>query len=146
MRFSQLHKYIISEDVTKWGLSEKLGPLTYSEEDAEIFLGRTITRHKHVSDVTAHAIDEEVRELINECYQAAKVILERETDTLHLMAAALIKYETIDEGQIKQIINGKEPSPPEDWDDSEPDEDESVEAESSEEKGTPPIGDPAGQH
>ena len=132
--------------VTKWGLSEKLGPLTYSEEDAEIFLGRSVTRHKHVSDVTAHAIDEEVRELINECYQAAKVILERETDKLHLMAAALIKYETIDEGQIKQIINGKEPSPPEDWDDSEPDEDESVEAESSEEKGTPPIGGPAGQH
>ena len=132
--------------VTKWGLSEKLGPLTYSEDDGEIFLGRSVTRHKQVSDITAHAIDEEVRELIDECYVEAKAILERETDKLHLMAEALIKYETIAEGQIKQIMNGEEPSPPEDWDDSEPGEDESVEAESSEEKGTPPIGGPASQH
>ncbi|MED5534674.1 MAG: ATP-dependent zinc metalloprotease FtsH [Pseudomonadota bacterium] len=132
--------------VTKWGLSEKLGPLTYSEDDGEIFLGRSVTRHKQVSDVTAHVIDEEVRELIDECYVEAKAILERRTDKLHLMAAALIKYETIDEDQIKQIMDGQEPSPPEDWDDSEPGEGESDEAESSEEKGTPPIGGPASQH
>lgn len=133
--------------VTKWGLSETMGPLTYSEDDGEIFLGRSVTRHKQVSDVTAHAIDEEVRQLINECYQEAKKILERETDKLHLMAESLIKYETIDENQIKQIMTCKEPSPPEDWDDSEPGEGEAVDvAVSDEEKGVPPLGGPAGQH
>ena len=132
--------------VTKWGLSEKLGPLTYSEDDGEIFLGRSVTRHKQVSDVTAHAIDEEVRGLVDDCYVEAKAILERETEKLHLMAEALIKYETIDEDQIKQIMNGQEPSPPEDWDDSEPGEGETVEVKPSEEKGTPPLGGPAGQH
>ena len=133
--------------VTKWGLSENLGPLTYSEDDGEIFLGRSVTRQKQVSDVTAHAIDEEVRQLINECYLEAKTILERETDKLHLMAEALIRYETIDENQIKQIMTGKEPSPPQDWDDSEPGEGETVDASvSEEEKGVPPLGGPAGQH
>jgi len=133
--------------VTKWGLSENLGPLTYSEDDGEIFLGRSVTRQKQVSDVTAHAIDEEVRQLINECYLEAKTILERETDKLHLMAAALIRYETIDENQIKQIMTGKEPSPPQDWDDSEPGEGETVDVPASEEeKGVPPLGGPAGQH
>src|SRR3970040_2646123 len=62
--------------VTKWGLSERLGPLTYSEDDGEIFLGRSVTRHKQVSDVTAHAIDEEERTLIDTCYGEAKQILE----------------------------------------------------------------------
>jgi cell division protease FtsH len=133
--------------VTKWGLSENLGPLTYSEDDGEIFLGRSVTRHKQVSDVTAHAIDEEVRQLINDCYVEAKTILERETDKLHVMAEALIQYETIDEHQIKQIMTGKEPSPPEDWDDSEPGEGETVDvADAEEDKGVPPLGGPAGQH
>jgi cell division protease FtsH len=133
--------------VTKWGLSENLGPLTYSEDDGEIFLGRSVTRHKQVSDVTAHAIDEEVRQLINDCYVEAKTILERETDKLHLMAEALIQYETIDENQIKEIMTGKEPSPPEDWDDSEPGEGETVDvADAEEDKGVPPLGGPAGQH
>lgn len=133
--------------VTKWGLSENLGPLTYSEEDGEIFLGRSVTRHKQVSDVTAHAIDEEVRQLINDCYVEAKAILERETDKLHVMAEALIQYETIDENQIKEIMTGKDPSPPEDWDDSEPGEGETVDvADTEEDKGVPPLGGPAGQH
>lgn len=133
--------------VTKWGLSENLGPLTYSEDDGEIFLGRSVTRHKQVSDVTAHAIDEEVRQLINDCYVEAKAILERETDKLHVMAEALIQYETIDENQIKEIMAGKDPSPPEDWDDSEPGEGETVDvADAEEDKGVPPLGGPAGQH
>ena len=132
--------------VTKWGLSDKLGPLTYSEDDGEIFLGRSVTRHKQVSDVTAHAIDEEIRQLVDHCYREAKSILEGETDKLHLMAEALIKYETIDEAQINQIMAGKQPSPPEDWDDSEPGEGEAVDAKPVEEKGTPPLGGPAGQH
>ena len=134
--------------VTKWGLSENLGPLTYSEDDGEIFLGRSVTRTKQVSDVTAHAIDEEIRQLIDSCYKEAKTILEKETDKLHLMAEALIKYETIGENQIAQVMKGQEPSPPEDWDDSEPGEGpDSEQKESQQEKNSSsPLGGPAGQH
>ena len=132
--------------VTKWGLSDRLGPLTYSEDDGEVFLGRSVTRHKQVSDGTAHAIDEEVRELIDDCYKEARQILETNEDKLHLMASALIKYETIDENQIKDIMNGQEPKPPEDWDEpSEPGEPVRTEPEPSE-GGTAPLGGPAGQH
>jgi len=132
--------------VTKWGLSVKLGPLTYSEDDGEVFLGRSVTRHKQVSDVTAHAIDEEIRELIDTCYAESKQILEDNTDKLHLMAQALIKYETIDENQIKDIMKGQEPRPPEDWDEpSEPGEPVRAEPEPSD-GGAAPLGGPAGQH
>ncbi len=104
--------------VTKWGLSDKLGPLTYSEDDGEVFLGRSVTQHKQVSDDTAHAIDEEVRRIVDNNYARAKKILEDNVDKLHVMAKALIKYETIDERQIKDIMNGREPRPPEDWEDT----------------------------
>jgi cell division protease FtsH len=102
--------------VTKWGLSDRLGPLTYSEESGEVFLGRSVTQTKQVSDVTAHAIDEEVRRLIEANYSKAKKILEANLDKLHTMAAALIKYETIDDAQISEIMDGKPPTPPEGWD------------------------------
>jgi len=98
--------------VTKWGLSDRLGPLTYSEEDGEVFLGRSVTQHKMVSDVTAHAIDEEVRRVIDTNYKHASDILEREKDKLHTMAEALIKYETIDDDQIRDIMEGRTPRPP----------------------------------
>ena len=106
--------------VTKWGLSERLGPLAYSEEDGEIFLGRSVTQHKQVSDGTAHAIDEEIRSIIDNNYRRAKQILEERMDRLHAMAEALIKYETIDEVQIKDIMAGREPRPPADWTDTPP--------------------------
>jgi len=104
--------------VTKWGLSERLGPLTYSEDDGEVFLGRSVTQHKQVSDDTAHAIDEEVRKIIDANYARAKQLLEYNLDKLHSMAKALVKYETIDESQIRDIMEGREPQPPQDWDDS----------------------------
>ncbi len=104
--------------VTKWGLSDKLGPLTYSEETGEVFLGRSVTQHKQVSDVTAHAIDEEIRHLIEANYKRAREILTSALDKLHLMAEALIKYETIGEDQLKDIMAGKVPQPPADWDDT----------------------------
>src|SRR5690606_8683101 len=87
--------------VTKWGLSERLGPLTYSDEDGEIFLGRSVTQHKQMSDVTAHAIDEEIRSIVDNNYRRAQQILEDNLEKLHAMAGALIKYETIDESQIR---------------------------------------------
>jgi cell division protease FtsH len=104
--------------VTKWGLSDRLGPLTYSEDDGEVFLGRSVTQHKQVSDDTAHAIDEEVRRIIDTNYKRARKLLEEHVDNLHAMAKALVKYETIAESQIKDIMQGREPQPPEDWDDT----------------------------
>jgi cell division protease FtsH len=98
-----------------------------------------------VSDVTAHAIDEEVRGLIDTCYTEAKRILEENRDKLTSMADALIKYETIDEHQIRDIMQGRDPRPPEDWDEpSEPG--EPVKSEQADEKGAAPLGGPAGQH
>jgi cell division protease FtsH len=130
--------------VTKWGLSDKLGPLTYSEDQGEVFLGRSVTQHKQVSDVTAHVIDEEVRRLIDSNYQRAKDVLETNLDKLHKMAEALIKYETIDESQLKDIMEGREPKPPADWDDS-PTGTTGGKARDRD-KPEAPIGKPASQH
>ncbi len=101
--------------VTKWGLTEKLGPLTYSEDEDEVFLGRSVTQHKHVSDDTARLIDIEVREIIDTAHGKAKHLLETHSEQLHLMADALMKYETIDSRQIDQIMDGREPDPPSGW-------------------------------
>jgi len=103
--------------VTKWGLSEKLGPLSYSEEEGEVFLGRSVTQTKHVSDDTAHEIDDEIRHIIDSNYERAESILKTKKDILHAMAQALMKYETIDENQIKALMKGDIPPPPEDWTD-----------------------------
>ena len=131
--------------VTKWGLSERLGPLTYSEDEGEIFLGHSVTKHKQVSDETAHAIDEEVRRIIDQNYAKAEKMLKENVDKLHAMSAALVKYETIDATQIKDIMEGREPQPPADWDDlpeSKPDEDSSKPRAES----TGSIGGPASEH
>ena len=104
--------------VTRWGLSDRLGPQTYSEESGEVFLGRSVTQHKQVSDVTAHVIDEEVRRVIDSNYQRAYKIIQTNMDKLQAMSEALIKYETIDEEQIKDIMEGRVPRPPRDWDDT----------------------------
>ncbi len=104
--------------VTKWGLSEKLGPLTYSEDEGEVFLGRSVTKHKEVSDETSHLIDEEIRVFIDRNYARAEKILRDNMDKLHVMAEALMKYETIDADQIEDIMSGKTPRPPEGWDDN----------------------------
>jgi len=128
--------------VTKWGLSDKLGPLSYAEEQGEVFLGRSVTQHKQVSDETAHVIDVEVRLVIDTAYQRARDILTTHRDKLDAMAQALIKYETIDESQIKDIMAGREPKPPQDWDDT-----PSASGKPRErEKTDTPIGKPASQH
>jgi cell division protease FtsH len=104
--------------VTKWGLSEKLGPMVYSEDEGEVFLGRSVTQHKAVSDETTHLIDEEVRRFVDDNYARATKILNDHIDKLHAMADALIKFETIDRGQIDNIMAGKPPGKPSDWDES----------------------------
>lgn len=103
--------------VTKWGLSEKLGPLTYREEEGEVFLGRSVTQRKDISDATSTAIDTEVRRIIDTAYALAKKTLQENIEKLHVMADALIKYETIDEKQLKEIMAGQQPSPPAGWTD-----------------------------
>jgi cell division protease FtsH len=130
--------------VTKWGLSSRLGPLTFGEEEGEVFLGHSVTQHKNLSDETAHVIDEEVRAIVDRNYKRAKQILEDNLDKLHLMAEALIKYETIDTDQINDILAGKEPRPPSDWDDhNPPNTGNKVEA-GDKDRGT--IGGPASEH
>src|SRR5699024_1122901 len=105
--------------VTKWGLSDRLGPLSYGEDDTQPFIGgQTGSSSKQFSDETAHSIDEEVRTIIDSSYNQARKMLEDNMDTLHLMAQTLMKYETIDADQISQIMEGKTPGPPEGWTDS----------------------------
>jgi len=141
--------------VTKWGLSEKLGPLSYSEEEGEVFLGRSVTQTKHVSDDTAHEIDDEVRQIIDTNYERAEKILKEKVSILHAMTAALMKYETIDQIQIAALMKGEVPPPPEDWEDddsssSSADGDDSgstvvadVSSDDSSNKGDDTVADPA---
>ncbi|PLP95734.1 ATP-dependent zinc metalloprotease FtsH [Pseudomonas sp. FFUP_PS_473] len=140
MRASQIARNM----VTKWGLSEKLGPLMYAEEEGEVFLGRSAgSQHASVSGETAKMIDSEVRSIIDQCYATAKQILTENRDKLDAMADALMKYETIDADQIDDIMAGRPPREPRDWEGG------------SGTSGTPvsqgdrpesPIGGPAAQH
>ncbi|MAF86741.1 ATP-dependent zinc metalloprotease FtsH [Ectopseudomonas chengduensis] len=142
MRATQLAKNM----VTKWGLSEKLGPLMYAEEEGEVFLGRSMgSQASNVSGETAKQIDEEVRRIIDECYATAKKLLVENRDKLDAMAEALMKYETIDAEQIDDIMNGREPREPRGWDgggDSGAPQAKVDEPDRSEK----PIGGPAAEH
>ena len=101
--------------VTQWGFSDKLGPILYTEDEGEVFLGRSMAKAKHMSDETAHAIDEEVRAIVNRNYARARQILIDNMDILHAMKDALVKYETIEEEQIKQLMNREAVTPPSGW-------------------------------
>ena len=103
--------------VTKWGLSTKMGPLTYAEEENEVFLGKSVSQQKTVSDETAHTIDSEIRNIIDIQYKRATKLIKDNLDKMHIMADALMKYETIDAKQIDEIMEGKTPSAPESWTD-----------------------------
>ncbi|ROO28352.1 ATP-dependent metalloprotease [Salinisphaera orenii MK-B5] len=103
--------------VTKWGLSDRMGPITYGSDDGEPFLGKSMGQSGGISDETAHSIDEEIRSIIDGCYERSKQILEDNMDKLHLMSEALMKYETIDRKQIDEIMAGREPGPPQSWED-----------------------------
>ena len=104
--------------VTKWGLSDAMGPLMYDEGGEEVFLGRTAAQpSKAMSDETALAIDKEVRAIIDECYEKARDLLEEHRSKMDMMAEALMQYETIDSEQIDAIMEGRKPNPPSDWSD-----------------------------
>ncbi|MFU2079196.1 ATP-dependent zinc metalloprotease FtsH [Avibacterium endocarditidis] len=104
--------------VTQWGFSDKLGPILYSEDEGEVFLGRSMAKAKHMSDETAHLIDEEVRAIVTRNYERARQLLIDNMDILHAMKDALVKYETIEEEQIKQLMNREPVTPPAGWDDN----------------------------
>ncbi len=135
--------------VTQWGLSEKLGPMVFGEEEGEVFLGKSVTQHKNLSDETAHIIDEEIRSIVDRNYARSEKILKDNIDILHAMSEALMKYETIDKDQIAALMKGEIPQPPKGWDDSSSSNDggnskvESVEDEPSSDG---KIGGPAGEH
>ena len=139
MRASQIARNM----VTKWGLSEKLGPLMYAEEEGEVFLGRSAgSQHASVSGETAKLIDSEVRSIIDQCYATAKQLLIENRDKLEAMTEALMKYETIDADQIDDIMAGRTPREPRDWDD---DKDSGTPA-AQNDRPESPIGGPAAQH
>ena len=100
---------------TKWGLSDELGPITYGEDEDEVFLGRSVTQHKSISNETASKIDEVVRSILDRAYARSRELLTANLDKLHVMAEALLQYETIDAHQIDDIMAGRQPGPPEDW-------------------------------
>ena len=137
--------------VTRWGLTEALGPLAYSEDEDEVFLGRSVTQHKHVSDETARKIDDEIRHIVDMAHETAMGLVVANRDKLEIMTDALMKYETIDTQQIDQIMQGKVPDPPEDWDDSGSDGGKKASSESSDDTSKSPedstsIGGPAELH
>ena len=100
---------------TKWGLSDELGPITYGEDEDEVFLGRSVTQHKSISNETASKIDEVVRGILDRAYARSTQLLTDNLDKLHAMAEALLQYETIDAHQIDDIMAGRQPGPPADW-------------------------------
>lgn len=141
MRASQIARNM----VTKWGLSEKLGPLLYAEDESE-YMGRGMGQPSAVSADTAKLIDLEVRSIIDQCYGTAKQMLEENRDKLDAMAQALMKYETIDAEQIGDIMNGRAPRPPRDWDSSDDDAGGPVVlAKDESERPEKPIGGPAAE-
>ncbi len=131
--------------ITQWGFSDKLGPLTYAEDEGEVFLGRSVTQTKHVSDDTAKTIDQEIKDLIAKNYQRAERLLNENRDKLEAMANALMKYETIDAKQIDDIMDNKPPRTPDGWSDD--DTPSTPTASSGDKKEDPqePIGGPAPQ-
>ncbi|HNC69152.1 MAG TPA: ATP-dependent metalloprotease, partial [Pseudomonadales bacterium] len=138
--------------VTKWGLSERMGPLLYDESQEEVFLGRAAAMgSKHTSDDTAKKIDEEVRRIVDEAYATARKLLVDNIDKLHAMADALVQYETLDTEQIDAIMGGRKAEPPEHWSDrgggrpaAPPAGGDVTHADDKPASG--PIGGPAGEH
>ena len=129
--------------VTKWGLSDTMGPLMYDEGGEEVFLGRTAAQpSKAMSDETALAIDKEVRSIIDDCYEKARQLLEDHRPKMDMMAEALMQYETIDSEQIDSIMDGKKPNPPSDWSSGSSDDPSDPEPSAGDDS----MGDPVTEH
>jgi len=103
---------IARDIVTRYGMTDELGPMVYAENEGEVFLGRSVTKTTHVSEATMQKVDSEIRRIIDEQYGVARKILEDNRDKVEAMTAALLEWETIDADQIDDIINGRPPRPP----------------------------------
>ena len=101
--------------VTRYGMTEALGPMVYAENEGEVFLGRSVTKTNNMSEATLQKVDGEVRRIIDQQYKVARTLIEDNKDKMHAMAKALLEWETIDGDQLDDIIAGKEPRPPKDW-------------------------------
>jgi len=98
--------------VMRWGMSDSMGPMVYGENEGEVFLGRSITTHKNVSESTLQQVDSEIRRIIDQQYGIARKIIEENRDKVEAMAKALLEWETIDADQINDIMEGRPPRPP----------------------------------
>jgi cell division protease FtsH len=98
--------------VTRYGMSDILGPMVYAENEGEVFLGRSITKTTHMSEETMRKVDAEIRRIIDEQYALARKLIEDNREKVEAMARALLEYETIDAEQIEDIVQGKPPRPP----------------------------------
>jgi len=98
--------------VTQWGMTDSLGPMVYGENEGEVFLGRSVTTHKNMSEQTMQKVDAEIRRIVDEQYALARKLLEENKDKVEVMTKALLEWETIDSDQIKDIMEGRPPRPP----------------------------------
>lgn len=103
---------IARDMVTRYGMTEALGPMVYAENEGEVFLGRSVTKTTHMSEQTMQMVDAEIRKIIDSQYKVAWDILDQNRDKVHTMAKALLEWETIDADQINDIMDGKDPRPP----------------------------------
>jgi cell division protease FtsH len=101
--------------VTRYGMTDALGPMVYAENEGEVFLGRSVTKTTNMSEQTMQKVDGEVRRIIDQQYAQARKLIEENKDKMHAMAKALLEWETIDSDQLDDIMGGKEPRPPKDW-------------------------------
>jgi cell division protease FtsH len=106
---------IARDMVMRFGMSDAMGPMVYSENEGEVFLGRSVTKTTNISEETMRRVDAEVRRIIDEQYVIARKLIEDNRDKMHAMANALLEWETIDGDQIDDIMSGKPPRPPKDW-------------------------------
>jgi cell division protease FtsH len=98
--------------VTQWGMSDALGPMVYGENEGEVFLGRSVTTHKNISEATMQKVDIEIRRIIDQQYALARNLIETHRDKIEAMTHALLEWETIDADQINDIMDGNPPRPP----------------------------------
>lgn len=122
--------HLARDMVTRYGMSDALGPMVYAENEGEVFLGRSITKTTNVSEATMQKVDLEIRRIIDEQYKLARDLIEKNSDKMHVMANALLEWETIDAEQIDDIMAGRTPRPPKDW---------TPKGGSSDDKGTPGV-------
>ena len=106
---------IARDMVTRYGMTDELGPMVYAENEGEVFLGRSVTKTTNMSEETMRKVDGVIRRIIDEQYATARKLIEDNQDKMHAMAQALLDWETIDAEQIDDIMSGKPPRPPKDW-------------------------------